>query len=174
LKGSENMEIKRNPLFVLIIILMCLSLFGCSSKEPGRYYDKGCSIKFPEGWEEREVDIPIPGLIVYVKDPEDVAKIALFMTEFEQEVTYDEYIQEELNRLKSSGADVHEEEETTLDGSRAHRAIISELPFAKITLSYTIIKENKVYRIAFVVSDPDLFSSYEDTFEKVASSFRFE
>ena len=169
------MEIKRNPFLVFIILLMFLSLFGSSSKEPGRYYDKGFSIKFPEGWEKIESNVSRPGLVVNMKDPEDVAMIAIFLAEYKQEVIYEEYIKEHLLRLKSLGIDVNEEEATTIDGSKAYRVIFSsETPYPNTTLSYTIIKENKVYGVGCTVHDPNLFSSYKDTFQEIVSSFRFE
>jgi hypothetical protein len=152
--------------------------------EPGRYYDKdsGFSIKFPDEWSVREGYQEDEALVESVSPWEDdldefadhvSVDVEKLVPEVSLEAYFDETMEYQMDELP--GFELRERGDTDLDNTDAMYVVFDfESEGGMVTvLGYATVKGSRGYLIS-CVAQTSKFHMYEDKFEEVAHSFKFE
>jgi hypothetical protein len=168
------------------LVLIAFGINGCASKEepeePGRYYGKSYSIKFPKGWEidEQEEKLWVSVLIPR-ETTDDQLRFRININIIESTKTgglsLEQHYQKTLDILSKSLSEfqVHEEGRSIIEGIITKWYIYSYKigPLDVKSLQYIFLKGRRIYSIT-CGAGVDEFDQYRDTFEEVAKSFKFK
>jgi hypothetical protein len=185
--NKVDIEGKKVAIFLgVALFLIGLGLNGCASKEepeePGRYYGKSYSIKFPKGWEidEQEEKLWVSVLIPR-ETTDDQLRFRININIIESTKTgglsLEQHYQKTLDILSKSLSEfqVHEEGRSIIEGIITKWYIYSYKigPLDVKSLQYIFLKGRRIYSIT-CGAGVDEFDQYRSTFEEVAKSFKFK
>ena len=171
-------------LSVLGLAFLSASLAGCSSgeSEPGRYYKKadGFSIRFPAEWEQKE---NVMGTVVIALSPAEGEadafreNVNVVVETLPTPMDLGKYLELSMANLKKLLAvgQAPEVSEATLGGEKAKR-VVYQMTMGQISVKstlYVAVMGRRGYAITCSAT-PDSFDAYQEPFEKIVETFRFE
>ncbi len=163
-----------------VAVVLPLAAGGCGSKEPGRFYGKGFSIKYPPAWQTQEsfAGTEIIGYVPAESPMQDwrenvnvvIENLPTEMTSEAYDNAAHEMMEKYLTDLNVVGSAA-----ATLDGRDAvryehsHRMGTRQLR----VLGYSVVKGRRAYVITCTAT-PETYDATLPTFEDIVKTFRFE
>jgi hypothetical protein len=166
---------------LLAVLVTALPLCSCFSKEPGRYYGDGYSLKFPEGWDVAEEDAWTTYAYSPVIAANDVFSEFLFVSIEEAPYTFslEAY---ETNCIESVAEEPGITNFQLLDkgsavlGDENSRWILYTMDIEGQTLkglTYMVVEGKTAYTVS-AVALPGTYDEFKPKFEEVINTFRLE
>ena len=180
-KGAFSMNRTRTIIISNVVFLLCL-LFGCSSKDPDRYYSKkdDFSIKPLKEWENKS---DVMGCSVMTLSPLENAtdqfreNVNVVVEKLPGQMALDEYFNASIANMKKLFTDFQENEKgnVSIDDTDA-KWLIYSTRMGSLKLNnkvFFLVHDNRGYVITCSAT-PDGFPRFRKSFDEIAQSFQFE
>jgi eukaryotic-like serine/threonine-protein kinase len=183
--GNYQINLIFNGIFITIVLTSLLFLHGQAlAQEQFLTYEDittGISIQFPSNWEK---SVNLNNFVTFRAPPETdtrvyPAALGLKIQELtSQNVPLQEVTKVQMSELKKTNPDlkISESSSTTLAGKPAHKVVFSATDNNQVkrkALQLWTVVDNKAILITYK-AQPDKYSSYLPTIEKMINSFQIK
>ena len=183
--GNYQINLIFNGIFITIVLTSLLFLHGQAlAQEQFLTYEDittGVSIQFPSNWEK---SVNLNNFVTFRAPPETdtrvyPAALGLKIQELtSQNVPLQEVTKAQMSELKKTNPDlkISESSSTTLAGKPAHKVVFSATDNNQVerkALQLWTVVDNKAILITYK-AEPDKYSSYLPTIEKMINSFQIK
>jgi eukaryotic-like serine/threonine-protein kinase len=183
--GNYQINLIFNGIFITIVLASLLFLHGQAlAQEQFLTYEDittGISIQFPSNWEK---SVNLNNFVTFRAPPETdtrvyPAALGLKIQELtSQNVSLQEVTKAQMSELKKTNPDlkISESSSTTLAGKPAHKVVFSATDNNQVkrkALQLWTVVDNKAILITYK-AQPDKYSSYLPTIEKMINSFQIK
>ena len=183
--GNYQINLIFNGIFITIVLTSLLFLHGQAlAQEQFLTYEDittGVSIQFPSNWEK---SVNLNNFVTFRAPPETdtrvyPAALGLKIQELtSQNVPLQEVTKVQMSELKKTNPDlkISESSSTTLAGKPAHKVVFSATDNNQVkrkALQLWTVVDNKAILITYK-AQPDKYSSYLPTIEKMINSFQIK
>jgi eukaryotic-like serine/threonine-protein kinase len=183
--GNYQINLIFNGIFITIVLASLLFLHGQAlAQEQFLTYEDittGISIQFPSNWEK---SVNLNNFVTFRAPPETdtrvyPAALGLKIQELtSQNVSLQEVTKAQMSELKKTNPDlkISESSSTTLAGKPAHKVVFSATDNNQVkrkALQLWTVVDNKAILVTYK-AQPDKYSSYLPTIEKMINSFQIK
>jgi hypothetical protein len=183
--GNYQINLIFNGIFITIVLTSLLFLHGQAlAQEQFLTYEDittGISIQFPSNWEK---SVNLNNFVTFRAPPETdtrvyPAALGLKIQELtSQNVPLQEVTKVQMSELKKTNPDlkISESSSTTLAGKPAHKVVFSATDNNQVkrkALQLWTVVDNKAILVTYK-AQPDKYSSYLPTIEKMINSFQIK
>ncbi|OGW38199.1 MAG: hypothetical protein A2X58_05220 [Nitrospirae bacterium GWC2_56_14] len=168
------MPSKKHAGAFVLVLLSVIVLSACTKgydQGTGTYEDKGISVNFPSGWAKTTA---VPNAAITIEQGDKNTFLSLFIQNQPDGTTLDDFLKRvsvghsRLGAQETSNGSVRMGE---LEGQWFVRTInVGGIAFTSIT--YSVMRDATVYSVMGITRSDD-FGQWEQTFDAVAKSFRF-